>query len=191
MKSGTCALRCHLRASTWEDNSCIPVQELHFFDDDEEFSKGAAHYKSWFEWGEHWPPPNVIGDITPSYLYIPEALPRLRKLVPHARLVVILRNPVERFASQHNHDLAKGRPVGSMRERLRRELLAAESRADRKPALSDAFARGLYGSQLRRLLDVFPRGQLLAVISERYRRSPLPQLRRIRAFLGLDPDASG
>merc|ERR1719323_2015869 len=99
MKCGTCALRSHLKAKEWEDGLALPWQEPHFFDEAEEFQRGPAHYASWFGWGYSWHPPSVVGDITPSYLYIPEAVPRIRRLVPHAKLVVLLRNPVDRAVS--------------------------------------------------------------------------------------------
>jgi len=186
MKAGTCSLRQHLRAYHWQDNLALPWQEPHFFDDDEQYARGPAHYVSWFGWDDEWGvscSPAVVGDVTPSYLYLPEAVPRLRRIIPHARLVVMLRNPLDRVVSQHNHDLAKGRPVGRMRERWEQEL--AQHALSLPPSRHDIFGRGLYYLQLERLLRHFPWDQVLVVISERYRKNPHRELKRIRAFLGL------
>ena len=90
MKGGTCSLRHHLCATAWEDNLSLPWSEVHFFDDDKEHARGAAYYASWFQW-EGWSP-RFVGAITPSYLYMPVVVPRLHQLVPHAKLVVMLRN---------------------------------------------------------------------------------------------------
>jgi len=128
-----------------------------------------------------WRSPKAIGDITPSYLYIPAAVPRLQRIIPHSRLVVMLRNPVDRALSHHNHDLAKRRDVGRLRDRWERELAA-----DGPPSRTDVFGRGLYYEQLQRILKHFPRDQVLVVISERYRKDTMRELSRVCAFLGLN-----
>jgi hypothetical protein len=51
----------------------------------------------------------------------------------------------------------------------------------------DQFHRGLYAGQLRRVLECFPRGQILVLQYERCVADPLSELRRTYAFLGLDP----
>ena len=118
MKAGTCSLRSQLQWLGHGQDFFLPNQELHYFDEDEEFEKGAAYYSSWFcdaawaDWG-----PKTIGDVTPSYMYLPKAMPRIAELLPHARIVVLLRNPINRAVSHHNHDLSKGRDVGTLQER--------------------------------------------------------------------------
>ncbi|CAE7217388.1 HS3ST3A1 [Symbiodinium natans] len=92
MKAGTCSLRSQLQWLGHGQDFFLPNQELHYFDEDEEFEKGAAYYSSWFcdaawaDWG-----PKTIGDVTPSYMYLPKAMPRIAELLPHARIVVLLR----------------------------------------------------------------------------------------------------
>jgi hypothetical protein len=181
MKCGTSSLRAHLRSTAWEDNSSIPAQELHFFDDAAEHAHGVTHYASWFNWGGDWTP-QLIGDVTPSYLYIPQAVPRLREILPAAKLIVLLRNPIDRMISHHNHDLSKQRSVGTMTKRFRREVKLLDTA---EPTRMDMVSRGLYHAQLGRLLQCFPASQLLVVISERYRSHTKRELNRVRAFLGL------
>ena len=185
MKSGTCSLRYQLAALAWQDKLCLPKAELHFFDEEEEFGKGPAYYATWFDWGQGWEPPKYIGDVTPSYLYLPQVFPRLKQILPHASIVVLLRNPIDRAVSHHNHDLAKGRLVGSFQERFHREV----HHGIFSPTRRDAYARGLYFDQISRLLQHFPKSQVLVVISERFRRNPRSELRRIRRFLEFpEPD---
>jgi len=182
MKSGTCSLRSQLQ---WlgEDELYLPHQELHFFDEKREFEKGPAYYYSWFDWGENWQP-DLVGDITPSYLYIPEAMHRIAQLLPHAKLIVLLRNPIGRAVSHHNHDLSKGRDVGTLEDRWQLELSKPFA-----PSRKDAFSRGFYAEQLKRVLEYFPRSQVLVTISERFRTAPRQELQRIGAFLGLSKSA--
>ncbi|CAE7254048.1 HS3ST6 [Symbiodinium sp. KB8] len=175
MKSGTCSLRAQLQWMANGDDLSLPSQELHFFDEDEEWARGPAYYASWFE------DCSMIGDVTPSYLYIPAAIERLADQLPQAQLVVLLRNPIARAVSHQNHDHDKNRPVGSLSQRYQKEMASYGS----PPSRSDAFRRGLYAEQMERLLHFFPADQVLVIIAERYRKQPEKELRRIRAFLGL------
>jgi hypothetical protein len=94
----------------------------------------------------------------------------LAQAAPQARLLVLLRDPVERYISglQHHHRQA---------EFNRSPLDAA--------APLDAYLRGLYGAQLEALLAHFDRSQLLVQQYERCTREPLAELRRSYEFLGL------
>ena len=176
MKSGTCSLRGQLQWMAYWDDLSLPSQELHFFDEDEEWARGPAYYASWFE------DCSIIGDVTPSYLYIPAAIERLADQLPQAQLVVLLRNPIARAVSHQNHDHDKDRPVGSLSERYQHEMANYGS----PPSRWDAFRRGLYAEQIERLLQFFPADQVLVIIAERFRKQPERELRRVRAFLGLE-----
>jgi hypothetical protein len=144
-------------------------KELHFFD---RFHAGgftapdAAAYHQYFPR----PEPKLTGEWTPLYLaafWVPEML---AQAAPQARLLVLLRDPVERYISglQHHHRQA---------EFNRSPLDAA--------APLDAYLRGLYGAQLEALLAHFDRSQLLVQQYERCTREPLAELRRSYEFLGL------
>jgi hypothetical protein len=98
----------------------------------------------------------------------------LRRAAPDARLLVLVRDPVERFRS--GRTLAENRfTVGSTA----------------RAAANAAFGRGLYADQLLRLWRAFPREQVLVLQYERCVADPLAELRRTFAFLGLDPEAAG
>jgi len=176
MKGGTCSMRAQLQALEKPLRLSLPTQEPHFFDNDEEFALGASHYAKWFDWNCE-----MIGDVTPSYMYLPKALLRLRQYLPQAKLIVLLRNPIGRAVSHHNHDLSKCRKVGSLEERWTREMLQAAA----EPSRSDAFRRGFYSEQLERILQHYPKEQVLVLISERCRQDPLQHLKLVANFLGL------
>jgi hypothetical protein len=185
MKCGTCALRQHLHDTSWswEDRLSMAWDELHFFDNDESFAKGASHYAQHFK-QPHWRNEvRYIGEITPSYLYVPEAIARIKGLLPHAKLIVMLRNPIDRALSQQNHDLRKQRQKPPLLARCLEDI--NRRKQGQRASLSDVFARGLYHEQLQRLLKHFPRDQIKVVISERYRKDPFAELCEIRNFLGL------
>jgi hypothetical protein len=111
------------------------------------------------------PPGMVTGEWSPAYVYH-YWTPRLLALAaPEARLLVLLRDPVERYLSAVTGD-----------ERNKR-------RSHRRA--SEAFERGLYFAQLSRLLEHFDREQVLVLQYERCRERPEEELRRTYAFLGL------
>jgi hypothetical protein len=149
-------------------------KELHYFDRAWEapFSdEQVRRYATWF------PRPNggIAGEWTPGYLidfWTPDLLARA---APQARILILLRDPVERLASALTHQLALSR--------------ARLSHGD----LQAAFQRGLYAAQLRRVLAAYPRERVLIGQYEACRADPSGQLARTYAFLGLaphEPDAA-
>jgi hypothetical protein len=124
------------------------------------------------------------GESTPFYLYSRAAHRRIRTQIPHAKLIVVLRDPVERAHSNWTHLWSAGLdPIGNVVEACAEE--------DRRIAAGWAdFWRytslGKYGEQLEDLYAVFPREQVLVF---RYRTlidSPALALDRICAFLGVE-----
>jgi len=123
------------------------------------------------------------GESTPFYLYNREAQLRIRALIPGARLVVILRDPVERAHSNWTHLWSAGLdPVGDF-------VLACAQEEDRIAAGWADFWRytslGRYGEQLEHLYSVFPREQVLVFRYRALIENPARVLGRICAFLGV------
>jgi hypothetical protein len=125
------------------------------------------------------------GESTPLYLYDRAALRRIRELIPGAKLIVIVRDPVERAHSNWTHLWSAGlEPVG--------DFVQACAEEERRIAAGWASfwhytGLGKYGEQLDYAFSLFPRDQVLVV---RYRLlvdSPGASLDRICAFLGVEP----
>ena len=147
-------------------------KEVHYFDRfwDGTFSDSdAARYHAMF------PRPDgaMAGEWTPGYMVDFWAPALLRRSAPDARLLVLLRDPIERFRS-------------GLTLTENRMTLSWTSRA----AANGGFQRGCYADQLERLWSVFPRNQVLVLQFERCVRDPTAELRRTFAFIGLDPDAA-
>jgi hypothetical protein len=142
-------------------------KELHFFDDLWERGLGSedvARYHAAFRR----PPGALAGEWTPGYMLDAWTPALLRSAAPDARLLVLLRDPVERFRS--GRTLAENRfTVGSTA----------------RAAANAAFARGLYADQLLRLWRAFPPHQVLVLQYERCVAEPRAELERTYAFLGL------
>ena len=141
-----------------------------------------ASYQALFDGA---PPGALVGESTPFYLYNRDARRRIAADIPHARLIAVLRDPVDRLYSNWMHLRADGlEPCADIVEACRRE----PARVDAGWAPFWHYRRlGMYGRQVADLLDHFPREQVLLL---RYRdlvERPEPTLRRVCAFLGVAP----
>jgi len=123
------------------------------------------------------------GESTPFYLYNREAQRRIRALIPDARLIVILRDPVERAHSNWTHLWSAGLdPVDDF------VLACGEEQRRIEAGWADFWhytALGRYGEQLEHLYTVFPREQVFVLRYRALVESPALVLDRIRAFLGV------
>jgi hypothetical protein len=143
-------------------------KEIHFFD---RFWEGAFDDADADRYRRFFPRPagKRAGEWTPGYA-LDFWTPRLlRRAAPEARLLVLLRDPVERFRS--GLTLTENRLTLNWTPRA---------------SANGGFQRGVYADQLLRLWAAFPREQVLVLQFEQCVRDPRSQLRRTFAFLGLD-----
>ena len=138
----------------------------------------------------------IAGEASPSYLFHPSAPERVAKLVPKARLIALVRNPVDRALSHYHHEVALGRESLPFEDALAQEeeRMRGELERMRDPRyFSHAWwnytyaSRGLYADQLERWLAVFPREQLLVVPSEDLLDRPAETYARVLEFVGAPP----
>lgn len=126
-----------------------------------------------------------IGDISPIYLYLPKAAEQIHRQAPQARLVAVLRHPVERaYSSFLNLRRKRLEPL----EGFDQAMLAEPGRiaAGWHPRWHHK-ERGFYARQLHRFLEQFTAGQLRVYLSEELRNRPIEVLRDLFQFLGVDP----
>jgi hypothetical protein len=145
-------------------------KELHFFDPywDGAFGDAdAERYRRYFPR----PAGRLCGEWTPRYMYDAWVPRLLARCAPDAKLLVMLRDPLERYRSHMRIHMAR------VVERTAYSCVIA----------GDALSRSLYAVQLRRVLRHFPREQLLVLQFERCLAEPEAELRRTYEFLGLEP----
>ncbi len=142
--------------------------ERHFFDrfGTHTFGPGdIGDYRAWFPRTAG----ALTGEWTPDYFYYPWVPSLLAQAAPQARLLLILRDPLERFRSGLSQVARDGAAhVGSI--------------------LAEAVDRSLYAEALRRWLDNFPPEALLVLQYERCTADPAGQLALTYRFLGLVDD---
>ena len=141
-----------------------------------------ADYEALFEAA---PGGTLRGESTPLYMYDREAMRRIRDLLPEARLIAIIRDPVERAHSNWTHLWSAGlEPVG--------DFIQACGEEERRIAAGWASfwhytGLGRYGEQLEHVFSLFPREQVYVI---RYRQlvdQPATTLDGIFGFLGVQP----
>jgi Sulfotransferase domain len=143
----------------------VPVKEVHFFDGLNETAVEDCPTDLYARLFRR--PPNALsGEFTPGYIYWPWVPKLLHAAVPGAKLIVMLRDPVERYRSGLAQEVQRGHKVSdSMRERNKR--------------------RGFYAEQLERLFEYFDREQVLVLQYEKCAAAPLRYYRETLRFLGL------
>lgn len=127
---------------------------------------------------------NAIGEASPSYLYCSSAAEELSQKVPNARIVMILRNPVERAFSHYLMNLRLSKTLDSD---FIREVEADYQRANKGWGVSKLYLElGLYSEQIRRFKQHFPSNKLHIIIYDDYRSDPDGTMAALCRFLGID-----
>lgn len=170
-KSATTWLQRALQA---DPTVSMPDPELHYFS--RFYDRGHGWYFDQFpktQGGE------LTGEKSNSYLDTPAAAERISLLLPHAKLIVQLRNPVERAYSDYCMLYRRGEVSGDIDAHL------GTSNADNR-----FLAGGCYCEQLQRYRRYFPESQVLVLLFEDMIANPQAQIKQVRDFLGLAKDIS-
>lgn len=201
-KSGTTSLYHYLRQHPQIYMS--PVKEPRFFafegrrprfrgPNDDEINRTVIttieQYRKCFDgaMGE-----KALGEASPVYIFSDEAPARIRRHIPEAKLIAILRHPAERAYSNFMHMVRDGyEPLADFGEALRDE--------DRRVAANWSFIwhykrRGFYAAQLKRYFELFDAGQVKVFLYDDFSADSRGLLREIFRFLEVDetfaPDTS-
>jgi hypothetical protein len=156
-KSGTTSLYAYLRAHP--DVFLAPGKEIHYFDS--HLDEGLDWYKAKFAGATT---ERTIGEATPNYMYFGEGLNRMAEVIPEARLVAILRNPVDRAYSHYWHERVRGREKLEFADAIAAEparLATGDPQAIQCHSYVD---RGRYLPQLQRVCELYPREAILVIL---------------------------
>jgi hypothetical protein len=156
-------------------------KELHFFDHPEYFDHGAEWYRRCFprlsaEDGQR----SITGEATPYYLFDPPVAKRMAEIVPQARLIALLRNPIDRAFSHYQMQVKRGTEPRTFEEAIEQQD-------------SSYMSRGIYVDQLLRWFEFFGKEQMLILKSEDFFERPVETLKVVLTFLDLpdwQPEAS-
>lgn len=170
----------------------IPRGEIHYFDNDRNFARGESWYSSFFSDSSG---QKIICEKTPDYLWttcqnVPlepkDKSSRIKNLLPNAKLLVLLRNPVNRAISAWNHNIASGAidPSLDINNLFTSEYSEIVSR-------HGILSRGLYSQQLSDYLEHFDKKQILILFFETdILRYPRQTMNKALTFLEINTQFS-
>ncbi len=145
------------------------VKEQHFFD--QNYHEGLEWYERYFKgYGSE----KAICDVSPSYLSSGIAPERIKNALGDIKLIVCLRNPIDRAFSQYKMHLRKKTADKPFEELWRR---------DEK---SEYVQFGRYYTHLEQYLEFFPKENILVLIYEDIQNDPISFIQRIYRFIGVD-----
>jgi hypothetical protein len=169
-KAGTTSLWAYLNEHP--EIFMAQEKELHFFDRPRNWSRGAEWYSRQFT---GWSGEPVIGEATPAYTRFPQFtdVPRRAfEVVPKARLIYVVRNPVDRIRSQYLHE----RGAGFERDEFAHAVLT-----------NPMYVNGSrYCLQIDQWLEYFPRESLLVLTSEQLLHDGARTMAQVYDFLDVD-----
>jgi len=182
-KAGTTSLSLYLAGHP--SVHVAPVKEVRFFDQDDRWSRGIGWYRQQFAGSSE---KRCRGEATPGYLTSPVAAARMARVVPEARLIVLLRQPAARAYSAYWEIVAWRGESRSFDEIVGSWHNLADCSAD--PYLWGS----RYLPQLRAYCEYFSSEQILVLLTEDLRKDPSSVFTRVCDFLGVEryiPDGLG
>jgi len=177
------------------------IKEIHFFDGN--FHRG----ENWYRY--HFPSKLkklinekifkkkfVTGEATPNYLIHPHAAHRVQKISSEVKLILILRNPIDRAYSHYNSAVKNKREKLSFEDAIKEEKNLVRGEMEKMEDDEDSstseiyirkayFLQGLYYNNLSKWMKIFPRKQFLIINSEEFFKDPPKNFNEVYEFLGL------
>ncbi|MQA74144.1 MAG: sulfotransferase [Solirubrobacterales bacterium] len=170
-KCGTSVLHYYL--GLHPEVSMSKPKELNFFIDERAWPRGVDWYRGHFD-----PDGRVRGESSPNYTAFPQhqGVPeRMHSVVAGAKLIYMIRDPLERIAAHWVHNYAKRREKGTLADTLTHPN-------------TSYVTRSLYAMQLERFLAFYSKEQVLVIQQSELRYERAETLHRVFDFLGVDPD---
>lgn len=171
-------------------------KEVHFFDYN--FNLGLDWYKTYFPLRQS----NLLAvDSTPNYLLHPHVPRRVYETLPEVKLILLLRNPIDRAYSHHNmnvkridiqENLSFEDAIKAESARIQQELLRVQNDEDYTSmnlSYYSYLASGIYVDQINTWLRYFSLDQMLILKSEDFFKTPSVTYTRVLEFLQLPPYA--
>ncbi len=179
MKGGTTAAITNF---TKHPDISMVKEEIHYFDKKENYQKGLNWYKSHFNYNK-----KMVGDKAPDVMYQTSCLELLQIVNPHIKIILFLRNPIDRAYShwKMSRDLFKN--TVSFEDAIEDEL---NNRWGENRTYDVAFwhhyvQRGLYYQQITEILKYFPKSNIHILITENIKKNMNTEYQSVFKFLDL------
>jgi len=122
----------------------------------------------------------AIGDFSVSYLADPEVPNKIKKDIPYAKIIILIRNPIERAFSNYLGLLNMGLEQQSFIERIKEEQKLIEKNIHGEAYVLEP---GFYYKHIKRYNDVFGSKQVKVFLFEEFSKNPLQIVKKILEFL--------
>ena len=197
-KGGTSSLYRYL--ATHPELKLSYRKQLHFFD--KFYRKGMDWYRACFPIASQ-SKGTIAGEATPYYVFYPYAAERIKKHLPEVKLLLVVRNPIDRAYSHYQMKVDQEiESIQTFEEAIEREEERIQPELEKMMANPNYYsgpyrhfsylARGHYAEQLERWYSLFDKEQILVINSEHFFADPMKILRRVYGFLGIsDFEPSG
>ena len=170
-------------------------KEIHFFDYN--YSKELEWYKKNFPLKKRLIKKNAItGEASPQYMFHPHTLNRIAKNLPNAKIIILLRNPIDRAYSYYHHQVKRGREKKHFLEAIKNEetriaegyknMIENPDYNDYNYLMFSYLKRGKYYEQVKRCMELFPEENILILQSEKMYESPAEVYKETIDFLNLE-----
>jgi len=175
-------------------------KEIHYFDNN--YKKGLRWYRAHFPsilyknfYKQIRKQEIITGEASPYYLFHPHAPKRIFDILPRNKLIILLRNPVDRAYSHYNHEINLGVETLSFKEAI--EIEEKRLSGEVEKILSDEnyysfnhnhysyLSRGIYVDQIKKWINLFPKNQILIIKSENFYNETQKIYSKVLEFLEL------
>ena len=195
------AVRCGTTSLYYDicEHSCVlpaAYDEIGFFDSNYEL--GFNWYKSMFPTKfqrkkiESKTNICITGEDTPFYFWSKKAAERIKEDFPKIKLIILLRNPIDRAYSNYHLGIRLGSESLSFEDSIKKEMELLEKNNDIESNGIEKFlrprsyiAKGLYYNQIRKWFELFSKDQILVINTENLSNKPSQTLEKVFEFLGL------
>ena len=188
VKSGTTSLHNYLALHPQIFMS--PIKEPHFFSEvqpkknQKKIVSTISNIKDYLKLFECASSEKMVGESSPSYLSEIGTAEKIKKCIPHAKIIIMLRNPIERAYSHYLMDVYMGNEKLSFIDALNNDM----SLPEKGWGISHMYVElGMYFKQVENYLSVFGPSNVLVIIFEDFIKNTNKTLELVRNFLELDP----
>ena len=200
-KSGTTSIHQYLRQNPMVS---LPLRkETHFFIMDKDSALPAPqnyfgkemenpifHLKDYLAEFQNQGHGHIVGEVCPSYLFYPNAASNINARVPNAKIIAILRNPIDRFYSNFQFRSNKDQQAKDNRQDFTTQELDRITAAlpyPSSPEVKRLLEIGMYSGQLQRYYDQFPSDNIKVFLFDDLQKTPRKLMNELSEFAGIPP----
>lgn len=162
-------------------------KEVHFFDDEDRFGGGTPDYEVYHRNFNRSDSKSIYGEATPIYCYWSDSMRRIQEYNPDIKIIVLLRNPIERAWSHWRMETDRGADSAPFATAIRQEAERTREALPLQHRVYSYVDRGFYSEQIRRARRFFHPDQLMFIKSEEFFTAPAETVAAALQFLQVEP----